>query len=105
MDSPALNPGLDPENYGACGPDVFDETFEETQATWTATSNGPTKNLRYDWKDLRGPGFEAVHGDIEIMRLGPGQVLDLTVRMDKRAQVHTCVHRVGADFWANVLTL
>lgn len=40
-------------------------------------------------RDLTGPAFEAVHGNIEVLRLGPGQDLDLTVRFDRRrASVH-----------------
>lgn len=35
--------------------------------------------------DLTGPGFEAVHQAIEVLRLGPDQALDLTLTVDKRA--------------------
>ena len=40
-------------------------------------------------RDLTGPGFEAVHGGIEIIVLGQGQEVDMTVRFDERqASVH-----------------
>lgn len=34
--------------------------------------------------DFVGPGFEAVHGDIQVMRLGEGQCLELVVTLDER---------------------
>ena len=34
--------------------------------------------------DFVGPGFEAVHGGIEVMRLGEGQRLELVVTLDER---------------------
>ena len=38
---------------------------------------------------LAGPGFEPVHPEVELMVLGEGQELDLTVRFDKqRASKH-----------------
>ncbi len=40
-------------------------------------------------RDLTSPAFEAVHGDIEIMRLAAGNELKLTVEFDfKQAQDH-----------------
>lgn len=36
-------------------------------------------------RDLTGPAFDAVHGGIEIIVLGDGQRLDMTVRFDRRA--------------------
>lgn len=33
---------------------------------------------------LVGPGFEVVHPDVEILRLGPNQTLDLTLKIDRR---------------------
>lgn len=39
--------------------------------------------------DLTGPFFDAVHGGIEIVTLGEGHEVDLTVRFDERqAKVH-----------------
>lgn len=35
-------------------------------------------------KDVRGPAFQPVHDTIEIMQLGPGQELDLTIHFDQQ---------------------
>lgn len=51
--------------------------------------------------DLSGPNFEAVHAGVEIVPLGPGQALDLTVRFDERAgRAHAryaCCAAVGME--------
>lgn len=40
-------------------------------------------------RHLQSPSFRAVHPDVEIMMLGPGQALDLTIHFDQqRASKH-----------------
>ena len=51
--------------------------------------NGNEMTLRHEGpgaalaSDCTGPAFEAVHGGVEIMRLGPDQALDLTIRFNE----------------------
>ena len=60
----------------------FRRLAEDTPTEMTLRVEGPRTVLA---RDLTGPGFEVVHGGIEVIVLAAGHALDMTVRFDKRA--------------------
>ena len=65
------------------------------QLTFRRAGEGDTMTLRVEGRtamasDVQGVAFEAVHPEIEVMHLAPGQAIDATLRFDRHAaKVHS----------------